>query len=129
MKSVIFCGSSKFMTEMKDWGDYLEAHGVDAFIPEDFSHDPAWSGTKAEQRAIATRLTWDHFSRIPQYDVVFIYNKDGYSGTSTTLEIGYACGSKKEVYALSPDGTEICRDVLFANVCPTREELLAALQV
>ena len=34
-------------------------------------------------------------------DIVFIYNKNGYAGVSTTLEIGGALMLGKPIYALS----------------------------
>lgn len=33
-------------------------------------------------------------------DVVFVFNKDGYAGNSTTLEIGYSVALGKPIYAL-----------------------------
>lgn len=45
-------------------------------------------------------------------DVVFVFNKNGYAGNSTTLEIGYAVALGKPIYALNAD-EELCRHVLF----------------
>ncbi len=59
-------------------------------------------------------------------DVVFVYNKDGYAGPSTTLEIGFAVALGKPIYALAPDG-ELCRHVLFREVIATPKELLKRL--
>lgn len=129
MKSVIFCGSTKYSNEMNEWGHFLRAAGVDVYVPEDFSGSPIWKeGTESEIRDFAHKLTLDHFNRIKDYDVVFIFNGDGYSGNSTTLEIGCAYGRNKPVFAKERDSSEVCRDVLFNKYCGTKEELLESLK-
>jgi len=75
---------------------------------------------------VALGLTHDHFYKIKMADVVFVYNKDGYSGVSTTLEIGSAVVLNKPIYALSNDD-EVCRNVLFREVIKTPEELIKKL--
>ncbi|TKB49168.1 TIR domain-containing protein [Ferrimonas aestuarii] len=40
--------------------------------------------------------------RIDQSDITFIVNFDGYVGKSVTLDIGYALGVDKPIYALEP---------------------------
>jgi len=128
MKSVVFCGSSKVMDQMKDWDEFLKANNVKVFIPKDVSNDPRWSASATEKRQIVSELTLDHFDRISKHDAVFIFNVDGYVGPSTTMEIGYAFGSGKEIYAMNNDRDEVCRDVLYLKVCPTKEALLKELQ-
>jgi nucleoside 2-deoxyribosyltransferase len=56
-----------------------------------------------------------------------MFNKDGYSGNSTTLELGYATALGKPVYALSDKDTETCRDILFEGYASTPEELIKYL--
>ena len=53
--------------------------------------------------------------------------KDGYSGVSTTLELGYAMALGKVIYALSEDKEEGCRNVLFREIIKTPEELIKKL--
>jgi len=128
MKSVVFCGSSKRMEQMKEWGVFLKENGVTSFIPQDYSNDPRWSGSESDQRQIASELTLDHFERIVKHDAIFIFNVEGYAGPSTTMEIGFAYGNGKEIYSMCHDTTEVCRDILFKNVCPTKEMLLNELR-
>lgn len=59
-------------------------------------------------------------------DIVFIYNKDGYAGVSTTLEIGYAVALGKPIYALTND-EELCRHVLFREIITSLKELTKRL--
>ena len=61
-------------------------------------------------------------------DVVFVYNKNGYSGVSTTLELGYAVALGKPIYVLSDKDEELCRLVLFREVIKTPKELVKKLK-
>ena len=61
-------------------------------------------------------------------DIIFIYNKGGYSGNSTTLEIGYAVALGKPIYALSDKDEELCRRVLIKGVTNTPKELIKKLK-
>ena len=76
---------------------------------------------------VALGLTLDHFAKIRMADVVFIYNKNGYEGNSTTLEIGYAVACNKPIYVLHGDDTELCRKVLFRGIATTPAELVKVL--
>lgn len=128
MKSIVFCGSNKrFAADIKVWGDFFTKNGVNVFIPEDFTNDKTWQGSEPEVRDFAYKLTMDHFEKVKEYDFVFIFNKDGYSGLSTTMEIGCASGLGKTIFAIEKDTTEVCRDVLFSGYFKTKEDLLEFL--
>ncbi len=129
MKSVIFSGSNKRCPDqMKIWETFLTENGVNVFIPENFSHDQRWQGSTEEVRNFAYELTVDHFEKMKEYDIVLIFNCDGYIGLSTTMELGCAYGLGKEIYSVQPDDVEICRDVLFKGNFKTKEELLDFLR-
>ncbi len=76
---------------------------------------------------IATGLTLDHFRKIRMADVVFVFNKDGYVGSSTMLEIGYAAACDKPIYAVTNDNDDARRSILFEDITPTPAELLTKL--
>ena len=78
------------------------------------------------KRLIALGLTHNHFYKIKMADVVFVFNKDGYAGVSTTLEIGYAVAVNKPIYALAKD-EGLCRLVLFREIIETPDELARRL--
>jgi len=59
-------------------------------------------------------------------DVVFVFNKNGYAGVSTTMEIGCALALGKPIYALEKD-TELCRNVLYREIINTPEEFVKRL--
>ncbi len=128
MKTVVICGSRRFKPEMREFGKKLKDLGVVVFEPYLHSGQEEWAGLSEDyKKFIALGLTHDHFYKIQMADIVFIYNKDGYSGNSTTLEIGYAMALGKPIYALADGDEELCRRVLFREIISTPEELLKRL--
>lgn len=83
--------------------------------------------SKQYKEFIALGLTHDHFYKIQMADAVFVMNKNGYTGPSTTLEIGYAVALGKPIYAFAED-EEICRHVLFRKIVQDPSELTKQLQ-
>ena len=132
VKSVVICSSNKFADEVKRFAAKLERRGVTVFLPYFYSAihgEKRWGQLdKVDKEFVALGLTSDHFSKIQNADVIFIYNKGGYSGNSVTLEIGYAVALGKPVYALEEDTGEVCRHVLFREIIPSAEELAKRLQ-
>ena len=52
------------------------------------------------ERGLSIREIEDRFLRaIDRADFLYIYNSEGYIGTSGALEIGYAVGKRKPIYA------------------------------
>jgi hypothetical protein len=98
MKSVVICGSRRFKPGMRKFAAELKKAGVVVYEPYLHSGEKEWEGlSETYQRFIALGLTHDHFYKIKMADVVFIYNKDGYSGVSTTLELGCALALNKPI--------------------------------
>ncbi len=129
MKSVTICSSNRFAVEAEEFAKNLKELGVHVLIPHFYTHN--YGGLEKIQdhnkKFLAMGLTHDHFNKIRKADVVFIYNKDGYSGNSTTLELGYAVALGKPVFALSNQDQEVCRDILFEGYASTPEELVKFL--
>lgn len=129
MKSVVLCGSGRFKQEALAFCQRLEELGATVYKPYFHRGGDEWEHlSEAYKGYVALGLTHDHFYKIRMADVVFIYNKDGYAGVSTTLEIGAAVALGKPIYALSQDNEEFCRQVLFRGVVSTPEELVKKLQ-
>ena len=127
MKSVVLCGSRRFKPEMREFGKKLKELGAVVFEPYLHSGQDEWQKLSDDyKKFVALGLTHDHFYKIRMADIVFVYNKDGYCGVSTTLEIGYAVAANKPLYALSAD-EELCRHVLFRGIVQTPEELIKIL--
>jgi len=128
MKTVVLCGSRRFKPEMREFGKKLKELGVVVFEPYLHSGQDEWAKLSDDyKKFVALGLTHDHFYKIQMADVVFIFNKDGYAGNSTTLEIGYAVATGKPIYALTSD-EELCRHVLFREIISSPEELVKRLK-
>ena len=128
MKSVVLCGSKRFKPEMRAFGKKLKDKGVVVYEPYLHSGQEEWEHlTQEYKNFVALGLTHDHFYKIRMADVVFIFNKDGYVGNSTTLEIGYAMALGKPIYALSTDD-ELCRNVLFRQIITSPTKLITLLK-
>ena len=129
MKSVVMCGSRRFKPEMREFAEKLRKLGVIVYEPYLHSGQDEWAQLSDDyKKFVILGLTHDHFYKIKMADVVFLFNKDGYSGNSTTLEIGYAVAEDKPIYALSGDDEEICRQVLIREVINTPEDLVKRLK-
>lgn len=129
MKSVVICGSRRFKKEMREFAQKLKKAGVVVFEP--FLHEgkDEWSRLSVEyKKYVVLGLTLDHFYKIRMADVVYVYNQNGYSGNSTTLEIGCAVALGKPIYAYSGEDEEICRLVLFQEIVGTPQELIEKLK-
>lgn len=132
-----YAASSWFVRVTKFKNALVEANKTIRWVPEDIrdgrfgkwlsgAHDWAIS------RLRIPGLVHEHFDRIRKSDVCYVYNKDGYLGVNTTLEIGFAHGLNRIIYALEPErpiqfGGEVCRDILFSEVIDSAEELVRRL--
>ncbi len=129
MKSVVLCGSKRFKKEMGEFAKNLKDKGVVVYEPNLYRGGKEWDTLSGDyKRYILMGLTHDHFYKIKKADVVFVYNKGGYIGNSTTLEIGYAVACDKPIYALEEDIEEGCRNVLFTDFIKTPTQLIKRLK-
>ncbi|PIP23777.1 MAG: hypothetical protein COX36_01415 [Candidatus Nealsonbacteria bacterium CG23_combo_of_CG06-09_8_20_14_all_38_19] len=128
MKSVVICGSRRFKPEIREFTKKLKELGAVVYEPYLHQGQDEWARLSDDyKKFVILGLTHDHFYKIKMADVVFVYNKDGYSGCSTTLEIGYAVALGKPIYALSAD-EELSRHILFREIIQIPEELAKRLQ-
>lgn len=128
MRSVVLCGSRRYKPEMRKFGASLKKLGVVVYEPYLHSGQDEWKSLSDDyKKFVALGLTHDHFYKIKMADVVYIFNKDGYMGNSSTLELGYAMALGKPIYAMHTD-EELCRNVLFRDLVKTPRELLKYLK-
>lgn len=130
MRSVVICGSRRFKPLIREFAQDLIQLGVVVYEPrlyegEEYEFEKLYPVNKL---MVMTGLTFDHFHKIRCADVVYIYNKDGYVGANTTLEIGYATALDKPIYALSENDSELGRFILYRKVIPSARELLGELR-
>lgn len=129
MKSVVICGSRRFKPEVRKFEAELVKAGVIVFSPYFHEGREEWDKLSLQyKKFIALGLTHDHFYKIKMADVVYIYNKNGYSGISTTMELGYAMALGKPIYAFSDKDEELCRQILFRGFIKTPKDLIKKLK-
>ena len=127
MKSVVICGSTRFKAEIREFAEKLKELGVLVYEPNLCSgYDKV---SELDKKFLAMGLTYDHFRKMKMADVVYVYNKDGYAGVSTNMEIGFAVAIDKPIYVLEEEkDEEIFRKNLFTAVVKTPEELINYLK-
>ncbi len=129
MKSVVICGSRRFKPEARIFASKLRKFGVVVYEPYFHSGEKEWKELSGQyKKFVALGLTHDHFYKIKMADVVYIYNKEGYAGVSTTLELGCAVALGKPVYAYSDEDSELCRKVLIRQIVKTPGDLAKLLK-
>jgi len=140
MKSVVICGSQRFNDEINQFAARLRKLGAPIVFTPDFKYIRKSKLQLEEKDRLASHsyrkqvptLVHQHLDRIRRADVCFVFNKNGYVGVNTTLEIGFAHGKEMIIYALEPEihvenGGEPCRHILFAEILDTPEELYKRL--
>ncbi len=128
MKKIVICGSTKFAEEMKSFSEELESFGFEVIFPKvDISDEDIDKFPFAEKQFVYNRLITNYFKHISESDAVFIYNKNGYIGTSVTMELAYAFAMKKPIYAFHAD-EDITRGSLITKITPTSNELVELLK-
>lgn len=127
MKSVVLCGSRRYRPEVRALAKRLRAKGVVVFEPIMNTNAGIRKLPDDLKRYAFLGLTHHHLEKIRKADMAFFYNKDGYLGNSSTLELGAAVALGKPIYALEHDKDEPCREVLFDEIVPTLKGLLTLL--
>ncbi len=139
VKSVVICGSQRYGKEIKEFAEHLRSLGTPLVLVPDFEHDEDlyMKEEKERMRSAAYRdrlpiVVQRHLDNIRRADVCYIYNRDGYLGVNSTLELGLAHGKNMPIYAFDPEkpgeeGGEICRDILYKEIVKTPEELVKKL--
>ena len=141
MKSVTICGSGRYFDEINQFAARLKQLGVSMIFTPHFETRRKNFYTLEERERMESRIyraqlpmaVLQPLDRIRKAEVCFVYNKNGYLGINTTLEIGFAHGREIPIYALEAEsdytnGGEICRSVLFTDVVATPEELFELLK-
>ncbi len=142
MKTVVICGSMRFSEEIDAFAAELRRLGVHTVLTpdfgdlnKDFREMPEHKRLEiVDYRMQVPELVLRHFDRIRRADVCYLFNKNGYTGVNTTLEVGFAHAREMLIYAHEKEspteqGGEICREVLFSEVINTPEELVERLKL
>jgi nucleoside 2-deoxyribosyltransferase len=114
VETIAICGSARHREAIYEAGRLLDEAGFLVLSPPLHQIDRLCAGQPLETRELAWKgATFAHFNRIMKADAILIVNPDGYVGSSTTLELGYAVALGKLVIAMSGDRDEMARGVLF----------------
>lgn len=123
------CGSKRYKDEIAEFCADLSRLGVLVFEPdfkqvvrEDETFHSAYITAK-----IFKGFTLEHFDWIRKAEVCYVFNPEGYVGTSVTMEMAYAAALGKPVFALSAHTDDPCRDALIDKVVTTPQALAALL--
>ena len=135
MRSVCICGSQRYKDEIRILAKRLRELGVPIVFEPNFERHRKEMINKPEEERLESKsyrdkvpgMVYEHFERLRKADVCYVYNKDGYIGVNTTLEIGFAHARDMIIYALQAEPIEICRDILFTEIIETPEELVKRL--
>lgn len=135
MKSVVICSSQRFKKEVDEFAKKLEKLGVPLVLSPDFRYRSAKMAASSEAVRLKSQayrkslegLVRAHLHRIQKADVCFVFNKNGYVGYNTTLEMGAAAILGKLIFALEPDIHEPCRHILIDKIVKTPEEFMKYL--
>ena len=140
MKTVVICGSQRYKDEITAFAQRLRSLGCPVVSEPNFARQRKKMLKQKESVRLRVRsyrervpaMVHEHFDRIRKADGCYVYNKDGYLGVNTTLELGFAHGKNMVIYALEPEkpiehGGEVCRDILFTEIIDMPEELIKRL--
>jgi len=97
MKAVCLCGSFKFYQEMNKVEEILVRNDIKCIKPVPFPHEDPRKSKAREEEEIGTK---EHIKNVKQADIIYVVDKDGYVGRSTSVEIGVAYGLGKKIYAM-----------------------------
>lgn len=128
MKSVVICGSRRYTDGIREFEAKLHKKGIVVYSPILNTNKHINELPEDLKRYAFLGLTWHHLEFIRKADVVFIYNKDGYMGNSTTIELEAAVALGKPIYSLEQDTTEQCRKVLIDEVIGSVDKLVKLLK-
>lgn len=121
---IVICGSRKFHDEIREAGQKLRDSGHIVFEPI-LNRNTFINDLPPDLKKYAfLGLVHHHLDLIRKADVCLVFNKNGYIGNSTTLELGFAIACGLPIYTLAEDIEEPCRNVLFNFIVKDVDEFL-----
>ncbi len=128
MKSVVICGSRRYKDGIRKFSRELKELGILVFEPIMNTDTKIRELPEDLKKYAFLGLTWHHLEFIRKADVVFVYNKDGYMGNSSTIELGAAAALGKPIFSLEEDKEEPCRNILFDGRVSSAKQLTEYLK-
>jgi hypothetical protein len=119
---VVLIGSRRFYNQMTALYERFAENSIDVLLPWAFfcsEEDPRRYEIAPE---IGERFNEEaHLLRIKSADIAYIINQEGYIGTNSAFDIGFAVGSRISVYSTEP--TE--NSSIITNGVKTLEEIIS----
>jgi nucleoside 2-deoxyribosyltransferase len=104
--------------------EFLAKKGVRCIKPIPYPYKDPKTGRTRKEEEIGTK---DHIENVKQANMIYVVDKDGYVGRSTSVEIGVAYGLGKKIYAMERI-KDAAVDILVDEVL-SPEELVSILKV
>jgi nucleoside 2-deoxyribosyltransferase len=93
IKTLTICSSSKFYDTVQALAKKMTDAGLDVFTPRFDFNEEVIAVTMDDK----IRLTRDFLRKIDASDAIYVIDRDGYTGRSVCIEIGYASALGKTV--------------------------------
>lgn len=90
-QTVAISTSGRFHREAREAADRLKGDGLELVLPG-FTYDESKLAVKDAETKGA--LTKRYFDLLPDADLLYVIDRDGYTGTSVCLEVGFATALK-----------------------------------
>jgi len=125
---IVLCGSRRFFDEIREAGRKLREQGHIVFEPFLNTNKEIVNLPQDLKKYAFCGLTHHHLDFIRKADICFIFNKGGYMGNSTTLELGFATALGLPIYALSENDEDESRKILLNFIVKDVDELITILK-
>ena len=114
MKSVYIAGSRKFYAEIEVLVQKLKDSKIEAATAG------KWDSKQKDTLKSEKMSLLNAFQKIDEFDICYIYSKEGYVGKTVAMEIAYAYSKKKELIS-SHKIEELSAQALISKVMDTDE--------
>ncbi|GAA2642890.1 hypothetical protein [Streptomyces vastus] len=98
ISTVTICSSSKFYPAAKSLAKELERQGIQVHTPR-FDFDEEFVEVGLDEKM---ELTREFLDKIRRSDAVYVIDKQGYTGRSVCIEVGYASALGRTVVLAEP---------------------------
>jgi Asp-tRNA(Asn)/Glu-tRNA(Gln) amidotransferase B subunit len=114
MKSIFIAGSRKFYEEIEKLVQQLKDNKIKVATAG------KWDNSQKDTLESEKTALLNAFQKIDEFDICYIYSKDGYIGKTVAMEIAYAYAKKKELIS-SHKIEEFSAQALISKIMSSEE--------
>ena len=114
MKSVFIAGSRKFFEEIEKLVQQLKENRIKVATAG------KWENSQKDTLESEKIALLNAFQKIDEFDICYIYSKEGYIGKTVAMEIAYAYAKKKELIS-SHKIEEFSAQALISKIMDSEE--------